>query len=93
MYRAIQEDFDRRVALEILNAGPGEDARRRFERELRLTSRLGGHPHVVTVLDAGQTASGRMYLAMDLYDGGSLGARGPLLRRTGSCACRSAAVS
>lgn len=82
VYRAIQEGFDRRVALKILNAVPDEDARRRFERELRLTSRLSGHPHVVTVLDAGQAASGQLYLAMDFFDGGSLkdriAADGPL---------------
>jgi hypothetical protein len=82
VYRATQEDFDRGVALKILTAAPDEDARRRFQRELRLTGRLSGHPHVVTALDAGETASGRLYLAMHLYEGGSLkdrlAADGPL---------------
>jgi serine/threonine protein kinase len=82
VYRAIQEDFDRKVALKILTAAPDEDARRRFQRELRLTGRLSGHPHVVTVLDAGETALGRLYLAMHLYEAGSLkdrlAADGPL---------------
>lgn len=73
VYRAVQESFDRDVALKLLTiVGPDEDTRRRFEREVRLAGRLSDHPHVVTVLDTGTTASGRPYLAMDLYDGGSM---------------------
>ena len=73
VYRAVQESFERDVALKLLTiVGPDEDARRRFEREVRLAGRLSDHPHVVTVLDTGTTASGRPYLAMDLYDGGSM---------------------
>ena len=83
VYRAVQESFERDVALKLLTiVGPDEDARRRFVREVRLAGRLSDHPHVVTVLDTGTTASGRPYLAMDLYDGGSmkqwLNRRGPL---------------
>ena len=83
VYRAVQESFERDVALKLLTiVGPDEDARRRFVREVRLAGRLSDHPHVVTVLDTGTTASGRPYLAMDLYDGGSmkqwLTRRGPL---------------
>jgi hypothetical protein len=80
VYRAVQESFERAVALKVLTVGSDEDARRRFRREVRLASRLSGHPHVVTVLDTGTTASGRPYLAMDLYDGGSMRDR---LRRSG----------
>ena len=82
VYRAVQESFERAVALKVLTVGPGEDARGRFLREVRLAGRLSGHPHVVTVLDTGTTGSGRPYLAMDLYDGGSMKQRlvrsGPL---------------
>lgn len=80
VYRAVQESFERAVALKVLTVGPDEDARRRFLREVRLAGRLSGHPHVVTVLDTGMTRSGRPYLAMDLYDGGSMRDR---LRRRG----------
>jgi serine/threonine-protein kinase PknK len=81
VYRAVQESFERSVALKILtDAGADEDSRRRFLREVRLASRLSGHPHVVTVLDTGTTASGRLFLAMDLYEGGSMKAR---VKRTG----------
>lgn len=80
VYRAVQESFERDVALKVLTVGTDEDAQRRFLREVRLASKLSGHPHVVTVLDTGTTASGRPYLAMDLYDGGSMKER---LRRGG----------
>ena len=83
VYRAVQESFERSVAVKVLTVvGPGEDARRAFEREMRLTGRLSGHPHVVTVLDTGTTVSGRPFLAMELYEGGSMKERiargGPL---------------
>jgi serine/threonine-protein kinase PknK len=81
VYRAVQESFERAVALKVLTMGTtDEEARRRFLREVRLASRLSGHPHVVTVLDTGMTVSGRPYLAMDLYDGGSMKER---LKRSG----------
>ena len=80
VYRAVQESFERDVALKVLTVGTDEEARRRFMREVRLAGRLSGHPHVVTILDAGSTVSGRPYLAMDLYDGGSMKER---LRRSG----------
>ena len=80
VYRAVQESFERAVALKVLTVGPDEDARRRFLREVRLAGRLSGHPHVVTVLDIGTTRSGRPYFAMDLYHGGSMRDR---LRRSG----------
>lgn len=81
VYRAVQESFERSVALKVLtNADADEDAKRRFLREVRLASRLSGHPHVVTVLDTGTTRSGRPYLAMDLYEGGSMKER---LKREG----------
>jgi serine/threonine-protein kinase PknK len=82
VYRAHQDAFDRSVALKVLTVGFDEDVRRRFLREVKLTGRLTGHPHVVTILDAGMTWSGRPYLATDLYERGSLkdrlNAEGPL---------------
>jgi serine/threonine-protein kinase PknK len=81
VYRAHQDAFDRDVALKILRGDSDAEAARRFEREVRLTGRLTGHPHVVTALDAGTTPAGHPYLAMDLYEGGSLAGRaaaGPL---------------
>ena len=85
VYRAHQEAFDRSVALKVLTIEFDDTVHRRFLREVRLTGRLTGHPHVVTALDAGMTWSGRPYLATDLYEHGSLRDRvkasGPLPAR------------
>jgi serine/threonine protein kinase len=82
VYRARQEAFDRTVALKVLTVPSDETVRLRFLREVKLTGRLTGHPHVVTALDAGMTRAGRPFLAMDLYERGSLRdrltAEGPL---------------
>lgn len=74
VYRARQERLGRSVALKVLDLPPDDrDARRRFERELEITVRLGSHPHIVQVLDAGQATDGRPYLAMELFERGSAG--------------------
>jgi tRNA A-37 threonylcarbamoyl transferase component Bud32 len=73
VYRAHQVALDRIVALKLLTVDfIDEKVRKRFLREVRLTIRLSGHPHVVTVLDAGITRSGRPYIAMDYFERGSL---------------------
>ncbi|WP_155370288.1 protein kinase domain-containing protein [Catellatospora vulcania] len=72
VYRAHQEVFEREVAVKVLMVGSDEALRRRFLREVKLTAQLSSHPHVVTILDAGMTASGRPYLATELYEHGSL---------------------
>lgn len=83
VYHAYQERFRRVVALKVL-AVEGVDSAvgRAFLREVELTSRLTGHPHVVTVLDCGTTAAGRPYIAMEFFERGSLAdrlaAEGPL---------------
>ena len=83
VYRAHQSGLDRDVAVKVLAMdGSDPEARRRFERECRLTGRLTGHPNVVTVLDSGFAGSGRPYLLMEFYPAGSLKQRvdadGPL---------------
>lgn len=73
VYRAHQERLDRVVALKVLNVGAVDDAAmRRFTRECRITGRLTGHPHVVTVLDTGMTRSGAPFIAMEYFERGSL---------------------
>jgi hypothetical protein len=73
VYRAHREDLDRVVALKVLSAEfVDAQVKRRFLREVRLTGRLSGHPNVVTVLDSGLTSTGRPYIAMELYEQGSL---------------------
>ena len=63
--------YDRPVALKVLAAelarsvGP-----ERFRREIRLAARLQ-HPHILTVLDSGETA-GHLWFTMPYVDGESL---------------------
>ncbi|MEU6998550.1 protein kinase [Nonomuraea sp. NPDC046570] len=83
VYRAYQERLDRIVALKVLSVDRVDQrTMRRFQRELRLTGRLTGHPNVVTVFDTGMTSSGRPYIAMEFFENGSLRdrvrAQGPL---------------
>lgn len=83
VYEATQHSLDRRVALKVLNhAGDAveEDTARRFRREAQAVGRLSGHPNVITVHDAGETSSGRLFLAMELLRKGSFGS---LIRRQG----------
>lgn len=75
VFEAVQESTSRRVALKLLRSGPFASPRERlrFDREIELAARLR-HPHIVTVHDAGVTADGWPYLAMELVDGGPLAA-------------------
>ncbi len=75
MYRAVNEKLNRPVAIKVLLAGADDRARRQFARELAIVVRLGSHPHIVQVFDAGLTDDGRPYVAMELYDQGSLSDR------------------
>lgn len=83
VYKAHQVALGRVVVLKVLTvARAGERERDRFLREVGLVIRLSGHPHVVTVLDAGVTGAGYPYIAMDYFEFGSLHdrlrAQGPL---------------
>ena len=83
VYRAYQERFDRTVALKVLHLDTMDDRDlRRLRSECQLAGRLTGHPNIVTVLETGTTRSGRPFLAMEHFEGGSLGDRlareGPL---------------
>ncbi|HSR23114.1 MAG TPA: protein kinase [Candidatus Eisenbacteria bacterium] len=79
VYRARQEHLGRMVALKVLALDVTDGrALERFQRECQLVGSLSGHPNIVTVYEAGTTSSGRPYLAMDYFEGGSL--RDRLLR-------------
>jgi serine/threonine protein kinase len=83
VYRARQPELHRNVAVKVLTAQVHEPRiRSRFERECRAMGMLSDHPGIVTVFDAGFTAEGRPYLAMELMEHGSLAQRlrqqGPL---------------
>ena len=71
VYLVHDERLDRDVALALLTGGAAEA---RVRREMQVTGRLGEHPHVVTVHDAGEH-DGVPYLILRALEGGSLAAR------------------
>lgn len=73
VYRARQVQVARDVAVKLDNRVLNTPAERdKFMREARAAARLSGHPHVVSVYDAGVTGDGRPYIVMELCTGGSL---------------------
>ncbi len=70
VYRALDTELRRDVAVKVLRAGIGEGdpkAIRRFEREARAVSALN-HPNIVTLYDIGREDS-LPYLVMELVEG------------------------
>jgi serine/threonine-protein kinase len=82
VYRARQHAMGREVAVKILRSDRALDeaSKARFLREARATSLLAS-PHTVTVFDFGEAANGELYLAMEILEGESLGARISRMRR------------
>ncbi len=78
VYRAQDTKHGRPVAIKVLHAelaaslGP-----QRFRREIGVAARLQ-HPHILSVLDSGEAASGQLWFTMMYVDGESL--RDRLLR-------------
>src|SRR4051812_7703378 len=74
VYAAQQESLDRTVAVKVLRHDIGDPASwSAFLREARALAKLSGHPHVVTVYDAGRTGrNGHPYLVTEFLDRGSL---------------------
>ncbi|MBI4870383.1 MAG: serine/threonine protein kinase, partial [Candidatus Riflebacteria bacterium] len=72
VYRALQSDLGRQVALKILAPGlfDAEETRARFLREARLQARLA-HGNLVALFDAGIVGE-QAYLATEYVDGGTL---------------------
>lgn len=72
VYLAIQENFQREVALKVMSPALSEsgDFSERFLREARIVSRLV-HPNIVTVHDVG-IENGHHYLSMEYIEGQDL---------------------
>ena len=72
VYSAYDTQLDRRVALKLLRGGGENDEHRpRLMREAQAMARLS-HPNVVTVYDVSVADDGRVFLAMEIVEGGTL---------------------
>lgn len=73
VFKALQRDLDRAVAIKLLPAELAEDPAfiSRFRAEARLLARLD-HPGIVRVHDFGQTTEGYLYFVMEYVDGPDL---------------------
>jgi hypothetical protein len=75
VYRALDPQIHREVALKLLTAANAEDSSyvQRFQREVRLIGRLE-HPNIIPVYDTGEH-HGRPFIVMRLLKGGTLRTR------------------
>ncbi len=75
VYLAVQESFDREVALKVMAPHLVADSTfaERFLREARIVAHLA-HPHIVSVYTAG-VSNGNYFLAMELHTGGDLASK------------------
>ena len=67
VYRAIDPDLERAVALKVLRDDTNHEARARLLREARAMAKVS-HPNVVAVHEVG-SVGGRDFIAMELVDG------------------------
>lgn len=76
VFAAVQRDLQRRVAIKVLSPALAETPglSPRFRHESRLMASLK-HPGVVQVYEAGETAEGHLYYAMEFVDGEDLASR------------------
>lgn len=75
VYLAIQESFEREVALKVMSPQLSADSNfcERFLREAKIVAKIS-HPSIVAVYDV-NTSNGLYYLAMEYHPGGDLKAR------------------
>jgi len=101
VYRAVQRELDRPVALKLLPPGlsaADPSFAERFASEARLMAKLA-HPNIVTVYGSGRTGDGWLYYAMELLDGTDMAqriaseGRIPPEQTRAVCACVCAALS
>lgn len=73
VFEAEQQQPKRRVALKVIRGGVYADSFRvrLFQREMQTLARLN-HPNIGAIYDAGQTATGEHYFAMELVEGRDL---------------------
>jgi serine/threonine protein kinase len=74
VYRARQSGTERDVAVKVLRKSGDPSSKARFLREAHASSSLVS-PHTVRVFDFGETATGELFLVMELLEGESLAQR------------------
>ncbi|MCB0062321.1 MAG: serine/threonine-protein kinase [Caldilineaceae bacterium] len=72
IYRGRDIEHGTQMAIKVLSSAADEVLQERFRIEAR-TVRTLDHPHIVKVVDSGQSKSGLTYIAMDLIEGEDLG--------------------
>ena len=82
VYAAVHSVIDKRAAIKVLRRDlcTKPEFVQRFLTEARAVNRIG-HPNIIDVFGFGTTVDGRVFLAMELLEGQSLGKRmaaGPL---------------
>ena len=80
VYRCLQEELDRTVAVKVLTSDLDPENLARFVREQRAMGRMSGHPNIVDLYQVGVTRRGHPFLVMPYHAHGSLDAQ---IRRTG----------
>jgi serine/threonine-protein kinase len=75
VYRAIQQDLERNVAIKVVasTALENPEIARRFRREAEIISRLY-HPSTLKLFDFGRLPDGRPFLVTEFLEGQTLGA-------------------
>ena len=71
VYRGLDSNLEREVAIKLLPRESSVNAISRFDREARAVAKLQ-HDYIVPVYQAGRTESGQAYLVMPLISGRSL---------------------
>lgn len=74
VYRALQDNLGREIALKVLLpdvVSNNADYVEQFRQEALLTSQLR-HPNTITIFDYGQTDTGLLFIAMEWLDGQTL---------------------
>ena len=74
VYRALQDNLGREIALKVLQpdvVSSNTDYIEQFRQEALLTSQLR-HPNTITIFDYGQTETGLLFLVMEWLDGKTL---------------------
>jgi len=81
VYRALDTVLERPVAIKLMHReiATDSDQLERFRREARAVAQLN-HPHIVTVIDAGEGEAGTPYIVLEYVDGETLK---QLIRREG----------